>query len=165
MNTIPHRAGPRPTTTSSIPHSQTDQQPADSRYLTAVLEQAGSWAGVVQGESGISVAGARALSLADDVPAGPPEAFMVGREFGHGHAQGDHSLHLTLPLELVDQLEAAGWSEPHFLVLTGQLPRTHVMLYAPRDDDEVALALVIVQASYEFAGGVMAAAPANGDRR
>ena len=151
MKALPHRAGSRPLTTSEIPHSQTDQQPDDDRYLRAVLAEAASWPGIVAGDSGISVEGAQALSLAEDLPAGPAEAFMVGREFCHGHAKGDHSLHLTLPLDLVEVIEAAGWTEPHFLALTGRLPRTHVMLYAPRDDDEVAVALELVHASYQFA--------------
>ena len=158
MNTLPERAGPRPATTSVIPHSQTDQQPSDDRYLAAILKKAGTWDGVVLGESGISVAGARAMTLAAEAPAGPAEAFMVEREFGHGHAQGDYSLHLTLPLELVDQVAEAGWTEPHFLVLTGLLPPTHVMLYAPRNDHEVDVAIDIVRASYEFASGVTSGA-------
>ncbi|WP_332644223.1 luciferase domain-containing protein [Aeromicrobium sp.] len=148
------RAGSRPSTTAKIPHSQTNQQPADAHFLTQVLDEAASWPDVVQGASGISVEGARALSLADGVAGGLPEAFMVGREFCHGHAQGDYSLHMTLPLELVDAIDASGWIEPHFLVLTGQLPRTHVMVYAPRDGQEVAVVTGLVRASYEFARGL-----------
>lgn len=151
MNALTRREGARPSTTSVTPHSQLDQQPADDRFLTAVLAEAGSWPGVVTGESGISIEGARALILADDVATGPAEAFFVGREFAHGHAQGDFSFHLTLPLDLVAEAEEAGWTEPHFLVLAGQLPRTHVMLYAPRDEAEAAVARGIVRASYEFA--------------
>lgn len=159
MQSLPRRNGPRPATTSAIPHGQTDQQPADDRFLTAVLSEAASWPGVVTGGSGISVEGARALILADDAATGPAEAFFVGREFCHGHAQGDHSLHLTLPIDLVDEVEAAGWIEPHFLVLTGRLPRTHVMVYASRDEAESAVALDIVRASYEFAIGAVAPSP------
>lgn len=151
MHALPRRAGGRPTTTSHIPHTQIDQQPPDSRYLTEVLTAASTWPRVRLGASGISVEGARALLLVDDVPVGPAEAFMVGREFAHGHAQGDHSLHLTLPLEVVDEVEAAGWAEPHFLVQTGHLPRTHVMVYAPREREEVMVALDIVRESYKFA--------------
>ena len=159
MDALANRRGSRPATTSQIPHSQIDQQPADNRYLTAVLDEAGSWPGVRSGESGISVEGAVALILAEDVATGPIEAFVVGREFCHGHAQGDYSLHLTLPVDLVPDVEAAGWTEPHFLVLTGRLPRTHVMLYAPRDESEVAVALAVVRASYDFARGSTAAVP------
>ena len=154
---LPLRPGPRPGTTARIPHSQLDQQPADSRYLDRLLLEAVRWPGVCLSASGISVEGARALVLADDVlPGGPAEAFMVGREFCHGHAQGDHSLHLTLPADLAGSGAEAGWLEPHFLVSTGQLPPTHVMLYAPRDDDEVDVALELIHTSYEFALGTRA---------
>lgn len=159
MDALPRRTGPRPRTTSTIPHSQLDQQPADSRHLDVLLGEAGAWPGVDLGPSGISVEGARALVLADGVRTGPSDAFMVGREFCHVHAQGDHSLHLTLPPALVDACAEAGWTEPHFLVLSDQLPRTHVMLYAPRDEHETAVALRIVRLSYEFATGSPVDAP------
>lgn len=81
---------------------------------------------------------------------------MVGREFCHVHAQGDFSLHATLPLPLATAAESAGWAEPHFLVHTGQAPPTVVMLYAPRDDFEHEVVQTLVRASYEFA---LSAAP------
>ena len=88
---LPARAGDRPRTTPTNPHTQLDQQPADAY--------------VVEEPSGISVPGARALVLAPGEPSGPPEAFLTGREFAHLHPAPDHSLHampvsythLTLP--------------------------------------------------------------------
>lgn len=153
MPAVPVRTGPRPVTTHAIPHSQVDQQPADGRHLTQVLDEAGTWSGVVRAASGISVPGARALLLADGLGDGPDEAFLVGREFCHGHAQGDYSLHLTLPPALALEAEQAGWVEPHFLARQDRLPRTIVMLYAPRDADEVAVATGLVRASFDFARG------------
>ena len=143
-------------TTTAIPHSQLDQQPTDGTQLTAVLEEAGSWSGVVVGPSGISVPGACALLLADGLDDGPADAFLVGREFCHGHAQGDHSLHLALPPALALEAEQAGWVEPHFLARQDRLPRTIVMLYAPRNADEVAVATGLVRASLDFARGDLA---------
>jgi hypothetical protein len=84
-------------------------------------------------------------------PGGPTEAFMVGREFCHVHAQGDFSLHATLPVPLATAAERAGWAEPHFLVHAGQAPPTVVMIYAPRDDLEHDVIQRLVRASYEFA--------------
>jgi hypothetical protein len=84
-------------------------------------------------------------------PAGPKEAFMIGREFCHVHAQGDFSLHAALPLPLAAAAERAGWAEPHFLVHAGRAPATIVMLYAPRDLSEQDVVLGLVRASYEFA--------------
>jgi phospholipase/carboxylesterase len=148
---LPPRAGSRPRTSSEIPHSQLDQQPADSRYVDAILTQARTWPAVRVGPSGISVDGARALTLDDSTPGGPAEAFMVGREFCHVHAQGDFSLHATLPVPLAMAAARAGWAEAHFLVHAGQAPPTVVMLYAPRDDVEHEVVQRLVRASYEFA--------------
>jgi len=148
---LPTRAGSRPRTTAEIPHSQLDQQPADGRYVDAILAEAVTWPSVVGEPSKISVDGARALTLDTSSQGGPPEAFMVGREFCHVHAQGDYSLHATLPVPLAEAAERAGWAEPHFLVHTGQAPATVVMVYAPRDESERDCVMQLVRASYEFA--------------
>ncbi|MHB1508725.1 MAG: luciferase domain-containing protein [Acidimicrobiales bacterium] len=95
--------------------------------------------------------GAHALTLDDSTTGGPAEAFMVGREFCHVHAQGDHSLHATLPIPLAHAAERAGWAEPHFLVHSDRAPATVVMIYAPRDDQEREVVLGLARASYEFA--------------
>jgi hypothetical protein len=148
---LPPRAGSRPRTSGEIPHRQLDQQPADGRYVDAILTQAATWPAVLGGPSDISVDGARALMLDDSTPGGPAQAFMVRREFCHVHAQGDFSLHATLPVPLATAAERAGWAEPHVLVHTGQAPPTVVMLYAPRDDLEHDVVQRLVRASYEFA--------------
>lgn len=148
---LPQRAGSRPRTTTEIPHSQLDQQPADSRYVDAILAEAMTWPSVHAQPSKISVEGARALALEPDTAAGPPEAFMPGQEFCHVHVDPDFSLHANLPLPLAAAAEQAGWAEPHFLVRTGQAPANVVMLYAPRDDVEQDVVLGLIRASYEFA--------------
>lgn len=148
---LPPRAGARPRTSTELPHCQLDQQPEDSRYVDAILVEASSWPSVLGGPSAISVEGARALMLDASVAAGPKEAFMVGQEFCHVHAQGDFSLHAALPLTLAAAAERSGWAEPHFFVRTGQAPATIVMLYAPRDRAEQDVVLGLVRASYEYA--------------
>lgn len=147
---LPARSGPRPRTSTQIPHSQLDQQPADSRYVDDILTEALTWPAVQAGPSRISVEGARALFLDPSGATGPAEA-LIEQEFCHVHAQGDHSLHAILPIELAGAAERAGWAEPHFLVHTGQAPPTVVMLYAPRDEIEQEVVLGLVRASYEFA--------------
>jgi mannose-6-phosphate isomerase-like protein (cupin superfamily)/catechol 2,3-dioxygenase-like lactoylglutathione lyase family enzyme len=147
------RAGCAPRTTSELPHSQLDQQPTDSRYVDAILAEALTWQFVHEQRSEIAVEGARALTLDHDSAGGPAEAFMIKQEFCHVHAQGDFSLHATLPLALASSAERAGWVEPHYLVRTGRAPATVVMLYAPRDDRERDEVLRLVRASYEFALG------------
>lgn len=151
MGALTARSGPRPRTTSVIPHSQVDQQPDDAVHLDAVLGEALTWPGVRGEASGISVPGAQALVLDEASATGPEEAFLVGREFCHGHAQGDFSLHMALPLALALDAERTGWAEPHLYVRTGQVPANLVMVYAPRDDTERGVVADLVRASYDFA--------------
>jgi hypothetical protein len=148
---LPPRVGAQPRTTTEIPHCQLDQQPTDGRQVDTILARALTWPAVREAPSAISVEGARALVLDAGTAAGPAEAFLTGQEFCHVHAQGDFSLHATLPLPVAAAAEQAGWAEPHFLARTGQAPATVVMLYAPRDDLERDIILRLVRASYEFA--------------
>lgn len=156
---LPQRPGPRPHTRTELPHSQLDQQPGDSRYVDTILAEALTWPSVLGQPSQISVEGGRALTLDGRSPSGPAEAFLIGREFCHVHAQGDHSLHATLPPPLASDAERAGRAEPHFLVHTGQAPATVVMLYAPRDEAERDVVLQLVRASYLFALALAPSAP------
>jgi Family of unknown function (DUF5519) len=105
----------------------------------------------------ISVPGARALWLRDAVTAGPTAAFMLKREFAHLHPGRDHSLHATLPPDLVDAAIEAGWAELHPVARMGYIPATTVMLYAPRTQDELEIVYGLLLASYRFAGGQLPA--------
>jgi hypothetical protein len=152
-SSLPSRAGDRPRTTPTNPHTQLDQQPTDLRWVEELARRVFALAGVVEQPSRISVPGARALVLAEDEPAGPPEAFLIGREFAHLHPSPDHSAHAMLPPEVVREAVDAGWAEPHPVARMGLIPETAVMLYAPRDDHELAVIETLIRASRQFAGG------------
>jgi hypothetical protein len=148
---LPTRAGERPRTTPTNPHTQLDQQPADRHWTEELARRVFALPGVVEEPSRISVPGARALVLAGDEPMGPPEAFLIGREFAHLHPDPDHSLHAMLPTETVEEAVAAGWAEPHPVALRGLIPPTAVMIYAPRDEAELDVVEALVRASHAFA--------------
>jgi Luciferase len=151
MPPLQRRAGDRPRTTPTNPHTQLDQQPSDLRWVEALAKRVFALPGVLDEPSRISVPGARALILAPGEPTGPPEAFLIEREFAHLHPAPDHSLHAMLPPELVDEAIEAGWAEHHPVALRGVIPRTAVMLYAPRDEAELDAIESLVRASHAFA--------------
>jgi hypothetical protein len=151
MPSLPTRVGDRPRTTPTNPHTQLDQQPTDLRWVERLAERVFALPGVVEQPSRISVPGARALVLAPGEPGGPPEAFLIDREFAHLHPAPDHSLHAMLPTETVTEVVAAGWAEPHPVALRGLIPPTAVMLYAPRDEAELEVIESLVRASHAFA--------------
>ncbi len=150
-SSLPKREGVRPRTTPTNPHTQLDQQPGDSRWTEELARRVFALPGVIEEPSGISVPGARALVLAPGEPVGPPEAFLIAREFAHVHPDPDHSLHAMLPTDLVAEAVEAGWAEPHPVALQGLIPSTAVMLYASRDQTELDVIEELVRASHAFA--------------
>jgi hypothetical protein len=147
------RRGPRPETTSTFPHSQLDQQPDDPGLLEGLAHQAFALRGVVERPSCISVPGARALVLADDRDAGPATAFIAQREFAHFHPAPDLSLHMALPDATADVAIERGWAELHLIARTQEVPGSVVLVYAPRNPDEVDAVWALLQASHEHAVG------------
>lgn len=148
---LPSRPGPRPRTSTGIPHRQLDQQPASP----AIREQLAAWAFslplVREAPSGISVPGARAMVLDRAAATGPPEAFLTGREFAHLHPGDDYSLHACLPEPVAQAACRAAWAEPHPLAASGNLPATVVMLYAPRNAAELRVVTGLLSAARRFA--------------
>jgi hypothetical protein len=78
---------------------------------------------------------------------------MTKREFAHLHPGQDQSMHATLPPDLAQAAIEAGWAELHPVARTGLIPPTTVMLYAPRDQDELDVIYRLGVASYRYAGG------------
>jgi hypothetical protein len=150
-SSLPPRVGTCPKTTPTNPHTQLDQQPADSGLIEELARRVFALPGVVELPSRISVPGARALVLAPGEAVGPPEAFLIDREFAHLHPAPDHSLHAMLPIETMSDAVAAGWAEPHPVALRGLIPSNAVMLYAPRDEGELDVIERLVRASHAFA--------------
>jgi Family of unknown function (DUF5519) len=152
MIDLPYRAGEKPKTTSSNPHQQLSQNPKPEVY-ELLLSKAFDFPHVERRPSAISVPGARALWLSEEIPGARPEAFLLGGEFAHLHPPYDGSMHMMLPSKAVEQLLEKGWGEPHPMARRGLIPATAVMVYAPRDLAEVETVLQIIAASYRFACG------------
>ena len=143
------RAGSRPRTTPTNAHTQLDQNaPQDLQDMLFALAQALS--GVAVGPSLVSVPGARAFHLPTSRQT-KPGAFMVGREFAHLHPPSDGSLHMTLPPEIVTEVVENGWAELHPLAGQFGLPGNIVMVYGPRDENELSVVTDLLQASHDHA--------------
>ena len=151
-NPLPERRGSRPRTTSTNPHVQLEQNAA-AEHWAELVQRAFMLPDVEERPSLVSVPGARALWLRDGVPAGPRDAFMVGREFAHIHPLPEGSMHVALPPELARVAVEKGWAEPHPVARMGYIPETIVMIYGPRDAEEVEVGWMLLRASYAYALG------------
>jgi phospholipase/carboxylesterase len=132
-----------------MPHSQIGviPEPPLDRELR---RRAYALPGVLDRATVISVPGARALWLADDIEVLRPEAIPRGREFAHIHPDG--SLHATLPPQRAQEAIAAAWAEPHPIAAQFGTPRL-VMLYTPRTMEELDVVVGLVVDSYNFVTG------------
>jgi hypothetical protein len=149
---LPRREGPRPRTTSTNPHTQLDQNPGPP-VVEELARRAFALPGVEERPSAISVPGARAMWLSEGVPEGPRGGFMIGREFAHIHPLPDGSLHAALPPETTEEAVRKGWAEQHPAARMGYIPENVVMIYAPRDEQEMEIVLRLVEESRRYAVG------------
>jgi luciferase-like monooxygenase len=132
-----------------MPHSQIGvaPEPGVDRELR---RRAYALPGVLDRPTVISVLGARALWLADDIELLRPEAILRGREFAHIHPDG--SLHATLPPQRAQEAIDTGWAESHPIAEQLGLPGL-VMLYTPRTMEELDVVVELVVDSYNFVTG------------
>lgn len=149
---ISPRAGSRPRTTDTNPHSQIDQQP-DQPYSDEILARMAAGQEVVFAESARAPVGTVGMYINAKERPGPEEAYLLGLEFAHIHPGPDHSLHLTLPDGVREDAIEAGWAEPHPLAGQPTVSPHIVLLYAPRDAQEADVVLSLVEASKQYAMG------------
>ena len=146
------RQGTPPRTTPAYPHEQLTQS-GTVALRERLHERAGALPGVVEGSNGTSAPDTRMYLLEPEYAEGPREAFLARGEFAHLHPDG--SLHLTLPRELGDEVVVQGWGEVHVDAGARRGSPIFMMIYAPRDEDELEAVWRIFRLSYEFALGLL----------
>jgi phospholipase/carboxylesterase len=149
---FPQRPGPRPTTTDDEPHEQLNQL-GPVELWDELHQRALALRGVHEDRSGYSFPETKALWLDPELAKGPPEAFIWKQEFAHLHPHPNSSWHLQLPWELTSLAISAGWAEIHPVVWLGVAPANSVMLYSPRNEEEMEVVWDLVEESHRFASG------------
>lgn len=143
--TIPQRLGTPPVVVGPAPHGQRSQ-------TSPILVQEELWGRmtalpyVYMAPTLVSVPLARSLFLPDAVGSQDLERFQGGREFLHLHPHHDSSLHAALPDEAKNEVERSGWGVRHPV-------QRSILLYGPRDRDELEVIWTFAQWSYDYAMG------------
>ncbi|OEK07220.1 hypothetical protein BFP71_02125 [Roseivirga misakiensis] len=153
LGNMPIREGVRPKTTDTNPHTQLTQQPSDTSFIEALSDWAFELSDIQKEPSAISVPGAMAMCMDADHVCDRCNAFMIGTEFAHFHPKPDYSLHLGLPERDAEVIILNGWGEWHPLIERGILPPNIIMMYAPRNQEELNVSKFILGRSYAFAKG------------
>ena len=153
LDELPPRAGDFPATSTNTPQEQLTQQ-SPTELQEQLFDRLSKLAGVGTRDSAISVPGARAFVVRK--PGGPPDAFLVPQvgEFAHLHPPYDGSLHLALPPALAADLLAKQGGVAHPLAGLRVTPGM-VMVFGPRDDDELEVVSAIVATSHAWATGTL----------
>lgn len=146
---LPQRNRSRPPTHQGMPHAQIGVRPVPEIH-TELFRRCYSLPYVENRPTVISVPGARALWLREDLPLSHPEVIVRGREFAHIHPDG--SLHVSLPPERAREAVARDWAEPHPIAqVMGN--EGMVMLYTPLDMEELDVVFQLIVDSYNFVTG------------
>ena len=148
---LPIREGPRERTTESVPHVQLDAAPVPE-VDAELRRRAFAIPGVEDEPSSISLAGARALWISEEVDLARPEILLSGREFAHIHPDG--SLHIWLPVERAIEVEEAAWGELHPWVTRDDFWDGVVMVFTPKTLAEVDVVMQLLVEAYNNISGL-----------
>ncbi|KAK4547303.1 hypothetical protein LTR36_000958 [Oleoguttula mirabilis] len=149
---LPIRQAPRPETRGIAPHRQITQKPSKAVYekLAQEIQNMGaSNDNLLIGTSCFEKHGTGLFSVS------PAKRTCQG-EICHAHPS-DGSMHMTLhPADAKTVLEA-GWAERHPIARGGWferfVPGGFLMVYAPRNDEEIETVMRIVKAAAWFVSG------------
>ena len=142
------RAGERPDTSKEGPHAQLTQNASPSVWGEFVAK-AFAIEGITQGHSTVSMADSMA-GLLLDLPKehGAWSLAVEGRvEPFHIHGVKDTSIHAVLPPARAKEVCNKGWGEPH----TYADFETQIMIYAPRNEEEIDVIVGLLEESVLFA--------------
>ena len=155
LNQAPLRQGPPPTAPSEIPHQQHSQN-APVSMQQKLMASMRVLPGVQVAATQFSLGGSQGWRLQQDFAKGPPDAFIPGSvEFGHLHRPIDGSMHMLLPLTFSVIALEKGWGTIHPLTedISGENSE-YVMIFCPRDDDELKTIWIIAQIAYSHGRGL-----------
>jgi hypothetical protein len=148
---LPAREGEHPEIGQEPPQLQFSDLGPESVRLELKQWAFSTFPNVTEHDTAISVATSRALWLDEKVSAAHDDAFMPtpgSREFCHLHEDG--SFHAVVDTSVEDEILAKQWGVRHMYYDRGV---KEMLVYAPRNDDEVAVAKAIITESYRYASG------------
>jgi hypothetical protein len=148
---LPVREGHHPKIGQVPPQLQFSDFGPDEIRLELIEWSFNTFPNVREHDTLISVPTSRALWLDEKVKAAHDDAFMPppnSREFCHLHADG--SFHTVVAVVVEDEILEQQWGVRHMYYDRGV---KEVLVYAPRNDNELTVAKKIILESYRYASG------------
>jgi hypothetical protein len=152
MQALPDREGLAPRMTLATPQEQLEHFPDDWQLIVELAAYAFALPHVVERPTRIAPDGSRALTLADSVLANA-DGFLIDREFAHIHNPPIGSMHATLPEPYRNLAIKKRWVLRHPLAVRGIGPSAAVFVFAPRNQQELQWARLLLDVSHAWASG------------
>jgi hypothetical protein len=146
---LPARKGQRPQTIRGPLHIQCNGH-GDSRYVNQLVDQVLAWPHIESTPTPVSQPDTIRIRLAEMETTDKPSALLTAREFGRV-LLGAPTIYLALPLVSAHWAIVRGWAEPHYLASFGLMPAGAVVVYTPRDEQELGACYLLFSESYRFA--------------
>ena len=156
LQALPQRQGPQPEHTFPVPHLQLTQIAPDDMYDQLAATVARLPGLVVQPVQLLEPG--KGWHLTPGLEGGPDkDRYADGGSIGHLHSRAQGSMHLLIPRDLFRGIiRPRGWGilHPFSAMLGVGTPKADfVMIWAPRNPDELAVVWLIVQAAFAYATG------------
>jgi hypothetical protein len=145
---LPARRGRRPKTVRGPLHIQCNQH-GDLKYLNQLVDEVLTWPYIESAEPFISRSNTIPIRLMEMAASNNPSAFITDREFARVFL-GVPTIYLVLPLLCAHRAIVRGWAEPHYLGSQGLMPAGTVVVYTPKDVEELAICSVLFSESYHL---------------
>ena len=145
---LPIRKGNRPMTIHGPLHLQCSNH-GDDRLLRQLVEEMAAWPGIEPSPLPVASADLVSIRVSEDVANDDLSVFITGREFGRVQFSSP-TIYLILPLSCAHWTIVRGWAEPHYSASFGLVPPGVMVIYTPRDEQEVAVCRWLFRASYTF---------------
>ena len=146
---LPVRKGQRPQTIRGPLHIQCNGH-GDSKYLNQLVGQVLSWPYIESHTPSVGPPNTIRMRLSAMVASDEPSAFLTAREFGRV-LLGAPTIYLALPLVCAHWAIVRGWAEPHYLASFDLMPAGAVVVYTPRDEQELGVCDLLFSQSYRYA--------------
>jgi hypothetical protein len=149
LQDLPARQGTRPKTLRGPLHIQCGGH-GDRKYLDQLVRDVLSWPHVEALPDSNNPPTAIPIRFEENAATLDSAPFISAREFARV-LLGAPTIYLALPLVCAHWAIVRGWAEPHYMGSFGLLPAGTVVVYAPKDREELSVCYALFHAAYHSA--------------
>ena len=162
LKDLPIRQGARPKTLRGPLHIQCSGH-GDRKYIDRLVRDVLSWPHVEALPASSNPPTAIPIRFEEKTATLDSAPFISAREFARV-LLGAPTIYLALPLVSAHWAIVKGWAEPHYLSSFGLMPAGAVVVYAPKDREQLSVCYALFHAAYQsaFANGYHVGAELSG---